>query len=506
MLARTFAPALFGTDGQIVSIECDITNGLPGFIIVGLGDKAVEESRERVRSAIKNSGLQLPAKRLTLNLAPADLPKDGSGYDLGMAAAILAASGQIDASMLEGSLFLGELALDGSVRPVKGALMATDITIRQELQRIFVPRANAAEATLLTDIKVFAVENLLELYRHLVGETLLSVVTMTTNLGEVIEDPPVDLSIICGQVQAKRAVEIAAAGCHNIILSGPPGTGKTLLAKSIMGLLPKPTLAEMIDITKIHNLAGRPPGIVRSRPFRSPHHTASSVALIGGGARPRPGEISLSHGGVLFLDELPEFPRNVLEVLRQPLEDGTITVARAAGVVTFPARFMLVGTLNPCPCGYHGDPNGGCSCRPGTIASYQRKLSGPLIDRIDLIVNVARIDNEAIIKGQAAEPSIAVAQRVERARNTQLTRLGTDGAACNAHMSNKELKIHCKIDNETSELAKQAMANLHLSARGYNRILKVARTIADLEGSIAIKINHFSEAMQYRPRRQKSGA
>jgi magnesium chelatase family protein len=506
MLARTFAPALFGTDGQVVSIECDITNGLPGFIIVGLGDKAVEESRERVRSAIKNSGLQLPPKRLTLNLAPADLPKDGSGYDLGMAVAILAASGQVDPSMLDGSLFLGELALDGTVRPVKGALMAADITIKQELQRIFVPRANADEATLLGDTKVFAVENLLELYRHLVGETLLSVVNLTTDISEIIEEPPVDLSIIYGQAQAKRAVEIAAAGCHNIILSGPPGTGKTLLAKSIMGLLPKPSLEEIIDITKLHGLAGRPPGIVRSRPFRSPHHTASSVALIGGGVKPRPGEISLSHGGVLFLDELPEFPRNVLEVLRQPLEDGSITVARAAGVVTFPARFMLVGTLNPCPCGFHGDPSGFCKCKAGMVASYQRKLSGPLLDRIDLLVDVARIDNDAIIKGRESESSITVAQRVDRARNIQLSRLGAGGATCNAHMSNKELKMHCKIDNETSQLAEQAMANLHLSARGYNRILKVARTIADLEGSKAIKINHFSEAMQYRPRRQKASA
>lgn len=501
MTVRTFAPALFGIDGRIVSIECDITNGLPGFVVVGLGDKAVDESRERVRSAIKNTGLMLPPKRITLNLAPADLPKDGSGYDVGMAIAVLSASGQIDPSTLEDCLFLGELALDGSIRPVRGAVIAAQLTSDNQLSRLFVPTENAAEACLLQNTKVFAVSSLLELYRHLLGDNLLSAVNITADKPEPSSEPIIDLSMIYGQTGAKRAVEIAAAGGHNLLLSGPPGTGKTLLAKAIVGLLPDPTFEEMVEITKLHNLAGHAPtGIIRSRPFRAPHHTASNVALIGGGVRPRPGEISLSHGGVLFLDELPEFPRGVLEVLRQPIEDGTITVARAAGVVTFPARFMLVATRNPCPCGYFGDPSGKCNCKPATVSLYQRKLSGPLLDRIDIVIDVARIDNEAIIARASAEPSKEVAKRVAAARELQESRLAGTEAYCNAHMTNRDIQKYCIINNETAKLAAHAMRSLGLSARGYSRILKVARTIADLESSVNISLHHFSEAMQYRPR------
>jgi magnesium chelatase family protein len=504
MLSRAFAPALFGIDGRIISIECDITSGLPGFVVVGLCDKAVDEARERVRSAIKNSGLIIPPKRITLNLAPANLPKDGSGYDLGMAVAILAATGQIDPAALQDSLFLGELALDGSVRPVKGALMAAQLSTEGQFARLFVPTENADEASLLDGTKVFAISSLLELYRHLVGDELLSVVQSTTDVPKSEQEALVDLSMIFGQAQAKRAVEIAAAGGHNILLSGPPGTGKTLLAKAIMGLLPEPSFEEMIEITKLQNLAGSGTGIIRSRPFRAPHHTASSVALIGGGASPRPGEISLSHGGVLFLDELPEFPRGVLEVLRQPLEDGAITIARAAGVVTFPARFMLVATQNPCPCGYNGDPSDRCRCKPATISLYRRKLSGPLLDRIDIVVNVARIDNDAIIARKSAEPSRPVAQRVAACRRIQLERLSGKDAFCNAHMTNRDIQMYCNIDNETAKLAAFAMRQLSLSARGYNRILKVARTIADLEGASNIQTHHFNEAMQYRPRQEES--
>ena len=311
--------------------------------------------------------------------------------------------------------------------------------------------------------------------------------------------------MIYGQAQAKRAVEIAAAGGHNILLSGPPGTGKTLLAKAIMGILPQPTFEELLEITKLHSLAGRhATGIMCTRPFRAPHHTASSVALIGGGTKPRPGEISLSHGGVLFLDELPEFPRSVLEVLRQPLEDGSITVARAAGVTTFPARFMLVATRNPCPCGYAGDPSNKCQCEQATIARYQRKISGPLLDRIDIVTEVARVDQGAIIRALAAETSAAVLARVQRARTIQQQRKYELGGICNAHMSAKDIKKHCKIDSATTQLATQAMRNLDLSARAYSRILKVARTIADLESSSMIDQSHFAEALQYRPRLQSS--
>jgi magnesium chelatase family protein len=508
MLAKAFAPALFGIDGRLVSIECDITSGLPGFIVVGLGDKAVEEARERVRSAIKNSGLMIPPRRLTLNLAPADLPKDGSGYDLGMAMAILAASGQIDPGLLKGSLFIGELSLDGQIRPVKGAVMAAQLCAQEALEHLFVPQANATEAAALKDCKVFAVSSLLEVYRHLVGDQPLSAVTPASL---TVSDQPqilqIDFNMIYGQSQAKRAMEIAAAGGHNILLSGPPGTGKTLLAKAAMGILPPPNLDEMLEITKLHSLTGQAyRGLISRRPFRSPHHTASSVALIGGGANPRPGEISLSHGGVLFLDELPEFPRGVLEVLRQPLEDGSITIARAAGVVTYPARFMLIGTRNPCPCGYAGDPSGRCNCPAASISHYRRKISGPLLDRIDLFVEVSRLDNKAVITGAASEASSTVAQRVAKCRETQMKRLSGSESLCNAHMSNREIKVHCKIDNETRKLAEFSMKSLGLSARGFTRILKVARTIADLDGRRNISTTDFNEALQYRPRQASDPA
>jgi magnesium chelatase family protein len=500
MLATTYAPAIVGVDSNLIAIECDLTNGLPGFVVVGLGDKAVDESRERVRSAIKNSGLLLPPKRITLNLAPADLPKDGSGYDLGLAIAVLVASGQIDQARVDGSLFLGELALDGTIRPVRGAIIAAELTHAHSFDRLFVPSENASEAALSGQAKIFAVSTLLELFRHLTGYQLLSPVTATSAPSEKII-PVVDMNMISGQMAAKRAIEVAAAGGHNILLTGPPGTGKTLLAKAVMGILPVPTFEECLEISKIHNLAGRTEtGIIASRPFRTPHHTASSVAMIGGGAKPRPGEISLSHGGVLFLDELPEFPRSVLEVLRQPLEDGTITVARAAGVVTFPARFMLIGTRNPCPCGYYGDQGEKCRCKPATIAIYQRKVSGPLLDRIDIACEVTRANQGNILEHNDSETSAVVALRVQAARDRQQARFVNADGTCNANMSTRDIQRYCKIDNKTTKTASAAMKNLDLSARSFSRILKVARTIADLDNSEFILEHHFAEAMQYRPR------
>jgi len=505
MLSTTYAPAIIGIDSHLISIECDMTNGLPGFVMVGLGDKAVDESRERVRSAIKNSGLLLPPKRFTINLAPADLPKDGSGYDLGIAIAVLAASGQIDPSLIEGSLFVGELALDGTIRAVRGAIIASELAHSRGFERLFVPAENADEATLSGEAKVFAVSSLLELYQHLTGHELLSRFVPAPQ-GESATPPPlVDFSLIYGQSAAKRAVEVAAAGGHNILLSGPPGTGKTLLAKAVMGILPAPTFEESLEISKLHNLAGQTTsGIIRTRPFRAPHHTASSVALIGGGTKPRPGEISLSHGGVLFLDELPEFPRSVLEVLRQPLEDGCITIARAAGVITFPARFMMVATSNPCPCGFKGDHTGRCQCDQASIGRYQRKLSGPLLDRIDIVTEVARVDQAAIITAKAAEPSRVISARIQRARHIQQNRKYDTDGSCNAHLSTKDIQKYCKINNETARIAADAMRNLDLSARAYSRILKVARTIADLDSSPSIETSHFTEALQYRPRISQS--
>ena len=500
MLARIFAPALVSFDNRLVEIECDMANGLPGFVVVGLPDKAIEEARERVKSAIRNSGLILPAKRITLNLAPADLPKDGTGYDLGMAVAILVASGQIDNSSLSSSLFLGELALDGSLRPVKGSVLAAQLASEHALTHVYVATDNAAEAALTSSAKVIAVPNLLALFRHLVGETLLSVVETTTVSVATTAVPAIDLANVYGQPMAKRALEIAAAGGHNILLSGPPGAGKTLLSKALIGILPPPTFEEMIEITKLYSLAGlNPGGVVSTRPFRAPHHTASSVALIGGGTIPKPGEISLSHQGILFLDELPEFPRSVLEVLRQPLEDGTVTVARAARVTTFPARFMLVATRNPCPCGYAGDTLQACNCSPAQILRYQRKLSGPLLDRIDLIIDVTRVEQKDLVAAKLAEPSSAVAARVQAARERQQKRFGK-GSYLNSSLTGPAVRQYCRLDTETSAVAGQAISRLSLSARSYNRILKVSRTIADLAEQDTIALPHFMEALQYRSR------
>jgi len=496
MLAKISAPASVGIDSTTVQIECDLSNGLPGFSMVGLADKAVDESKERIRSAIKNSGLVLPPKRITLNLAPADLPKDGTAYDVGIAIAILVASGQIDSP--DDALFIGELSLDGAVRKVPGVLSAVLLAKSRGFKRVFIPKDSAAEAALAQGVEVYPTGSLHQLYQHLVGEVPLALLKRQPHRSEV-QAAEFDLADVYGQEQGKRALEIAAAGGHNLILSGPPGAGKTLLAKALPGILPPLSYEEMIEVTRIHSLAGHD-GIAAKRPFRTPHHTASDVAIIGGGRFPRPGEISLAHRGVLFLDELPEFPRNVSEVLRQPLEDGYVTVARATGSLRFPAQFMLVATQNPCPCGYAGDPLRQCSCSLAQVNRYNRKISGPLIDRVDLFVSIVPVKHNKLLGAKSEVSSELVAKRVVAARKIQQARFKKNISCLNADMLPQQIKLHCQLDEAGLALAKQALASLGLSARGYSRTLKVARTIADLASSEQIGSEHLAEALQYRSR------
>ncbi len=502
MLARIFSCAVIGLDGVIVEVEVDTGPGLPGMDIVGLPDAAVQESRQRVQAAIKNAGLPYPRKRIVVNLAPASVRKEGPSYDLPIALGVLVMHEQVLPESVEGALVAGELSLDGSVRHTRGVLPMAALAREQGFKRIFVPEGDAPEAALIPGLEVIPVPSLQALYEHLSGGAALPVhPTLTPESLPTLTQT--DFREIKGQEHVKRALEVAAAGGHNLLMSGPPGSGKTLLARAMPGILPKMSIDEALDVTRIYSVADQlPPGIplIQSRPFRAPHHTISHAGLVGGGNQPHPGEISLAHRGVLFLDELPEFGMRVLEVLRQPMEDKVVTISRAQGSLTFPANFQLVAAQNPCPCGYYGDPVKPCACSPATVTKYQKRISGPLLDRIDIHIDVPRVEFAKLSDSRLGEPSEVIRARVEAARQIQRARFEGSGVACNADMRPAEVRKFCDLDDAGRSLMKAAMSQLQLSARAYHRILKLSRTIADLAGNETILPQHLAEALQYRPR------
>jgi magnesium chelatase family protein len=507
VLARVFSCAVVGLDGELVEVEVDISRGQVQTTVVGLPDAAVQESKERVRSAIRNSGLTWPFNsRVTINLAPADTRKEGPAYDLPIAVGILLAGGQIVGDV-EDAVFFGEVALNGDVRPVRGVLPMVALAKARGKARAFVPVENAAEASLVEGMEVFAAPSLSALASHLLGATALAPFVRQEQVEPESTIPGLDFADVVGQEHAKRALEVAAAGGHNVVMRGPPGSGKTLLARSMPSILPPMTSDEAMEVTRIYSVAGllgAGAGLVRTRPFRAPHHTISNAGLVGGGSQPRPGEVTLSHRGVLFLDELPEFDPRVLEVLRQPLEDRTVTISRARLSVTFPASFSLMAACNPCPCGYFGDPERDCVCPPQIVSRYQRRVSGPLLDRIDLFIDVPRVDYEKLMSGPKGEPSADVAARVTSCRQRQRERFSAVGrpTLLNAEMSPNHVReyVQDQLESTASELLRRAVQQLSLSARAFHRVLKVSRTIADLGGSEAVSPAHVAEAIQYRQR------